>query len=56
MIRWAGAYALSRIVQLPQYALSELYDQLTALARQETDNGVKQQYVKGLRQAAKLRP
>lgn len=55
VVRWASAYALSRIVLLREYAQSVLFDQLTALCGQEQDNGVKGQYLKALRKAEKLR-
>ena len=55
VIRWAAAYALSRIVVLDRYANSDLYDRLVAICDREKDNGVKNQYIKALNKAAKLR-
>lgn len=55
VIRWAAAYALSRIVVLDRYAKSDLYDRLVAICDREEDNGVKNQYLKALKKAAKLR-
>lgn len=55
VIRWSGAYALAQIVSLPQYAVTPLYDTLTALYESEADNGVKKQYLVGLKKAKKIR-
>ena len=55
VIRWAAAYALSRIVILDRYAKSDLYDRLVAVCDREEDNGVKNQYLKALKKAAKNR-
>ena len=55
VIRWAAAYTLSRIVVLDRYANSDLYDRLVAICDREKDNGVKNQYIKALNKAAKLR-
>ena len=55
VIRWAAAYALSRIVVLDRYAKSDLYDRLVAVCEREEENGVKNQYLKALRKAAKIR-
>ena len=55
VIRWAAAYALSRIVILDRYAKSDLYDRLLAVCDREEDNGVKNQYLKALKKAAKIR-
>ena len=49
-----SAYALGRIILIPEYANSKLFDMLTALAEQETENGVKNQYLAGLKKAKKL--
>ena len=55
VIRWAAAYALSRIVVLDRYAKSDLYDRLVAVCDREENNGVKNQYLKALKKAAKIR-
>lgn len=55
VIRWASAYALSRIIVIPQYAKSPLYEQVFDLCTKEQENGVKNQYVKALKKAAKFR-
>ena len=55
VIRWAAAYALSRIVVLDRYAKSDLYDRLVAVCDREEENGVKNQYLKALKKAAKIR-
>ena len=55
VIRWGSAYALSRILQIPKHANSDLYEVLTALCAQEQENGVKNQLFNGLKKANKLR-
>ena len=55
LVRWGSAYALGRIVQTSQYANSALYDTVEKLAESETENGVKNQYLAGLKRAGKLR-
>jgi len=55
VIRWSCAYALGRIVALPKYAKSKLYDQIIILAEKEQMNGNKNQYINGLKKANKLR-
>ncbi len=55
VIRWGSAYALSRIIVLPKFANSELFDKITAVCENETENGVKNQYIKALKKALKLR-
>lgn len=55
VVRWSAAYALSRIIVLPDYAKSGLYDELLQLAETEQDNGVKSQYEKALKKAEKTR-
>jgi len=55
VIRWACAYALGKIITIPKYARSNLYDQLTILAEKEQMNGNKNQYLNGLKKAKKLR-
>ena len=55
VIRWAAAYALSRIVVLDRYAKSDLYDRLVAICDREEDNGVKNQYIKALNKAVRIR-
>ena len=55
VIRWAAAYALSRMVVLDRYAKGDLYDRLVAVCDREEDSGVKNQYLKALKKAAKIR-
>lgn len=55
VIRWASAYALSRIIVIPQYAKSSLFEQISDLCAREEENGVKNQYIKALKKAEKLR-
>ena len=55
VVRWSAAYALGRIVALPEYANSDLFDTVTKLAAAETDNGIKNQYLAGLKKAEKQR-
>lgn len=55
VIRWASAYALSRIVTIPQYARGPLFEQVSHLCEEETENGVKNQYRKALKKAEKIR-
>ena len=55
VIRWSCAYALGKIITIPKYAKSNLYDQLTKLAEKEPMNGNKNQYLNGLKKANKLR-
>ncbi|MDR0819889.1 MAG: HEAT repeat domain-containing protein [Oscillospiraceae bacterium] len=55
VVRWGSAYALGRIILIPKYADSELFDVLTDLAERETESGVKNQYLGGLKKAKKLK-
>ncbi len=55
VIRWASAYALSRIIVIPQYAKSSLFEQIYDLCVREEESGVKNQYIKALKKAEKLR-
>jgi len=55
VVRWSAAYALGRIVATPKYANSDLFDKVTKLAESETENGIKKQYLAGLKKAIKLR-
>ncbi len=55
VVRWSSAYALARVVAIPQYANSELYETLTTLSEQEHNNGVKNQLLGGLKKAGRLR-
>ncbi len=55
VVRWASAYALGRIITLPEFALSPLFESITTLYENETDNGVKNQYLSGIKKAQKLR-
>ncbi|MCI6990530.1 MAG: HEAT repeat domain-containing protein [Clostridiales bacterium] len=53
VIRWASAYALSRIIVIPQYAKSPLFEQLSDLCAKENESGVKNQYIKALKKQKK---
>ena len=55
VIRWGSAYALGRIIIIHQYANSELFDVITGLFENEKENGVKNQYLNGLKKAKKIR-
>lgn len=55
VVRWGSAYALGKIVQIPQFANSNLYLQVTTLSDEVKENGVKNQYLNGLKKAKKLR-
>ena len=55
VIRWSSAYALAKIILVPDYANTDLYGILTLLYDKEKDNGVKNQYLNGLKKAKKLR-
>lgn len=46
---------LSRIIVIPQYAKSILFEQISDLCAREEENGVKSQYIKALKKAEKLR-
>lgn len=55
VIRWASAYALSRIVIIPQYARGPLFEQVSLLYEKEKESGVKNQYGTALKKAGKIR-
>ncbi len=55
VIRWASAYALSRIVIIPRYARGPLFEEISDLYEKEKENGVKNQYAKALKTAGKIR-
>lgn len=55
VVRWSSAYALSKIIVIPQYANSELFDKLTEICNHEDESGVKNQYVKALKKASRVR-
>lgn len=55
VVRWGSAYALSRIILLPDYINSSLYNTLKHISDMEEDNGVKKQYVNALKKADKKR-
>ena len=55
VIRWASAYALSRIVIIPQYARGPLFGQISHLYEKEKESGVKNQYGTALKKAGKIR-
>ncbi|MGG0643780.1 HEAT repeat domain-containing protein [Sporosarcina gallistercoris] len=55
VVRWGSAYALSRIIVLTEYANTDLYDQISDICEKEQNNGVKNQYVKALKKAVKIR-
>ena len=51
VLRWSSAYALGRIICIPQHAQSELFAVVTKLSEQEKENGVRNQYLHGLKKA-----
>lgn len=51
VVRWSSAYALARIITLPQHAGTGLIDTLQAICDVEENSGVKNQYVKALKKA-----
>lgn len=55
VVRWGSAYALSRILLLPNYVNASLYDTVKMLSDQEEENGVKKQYLNALKKADKKR-
>ena len=55
VIRWASAYALAKIIIIPQYSKSSLFQQVKRICEDETENGVKNQYIKALKKAEKIR-
>lgn len=55
VIRWGSAYALSHIIVIPQYAESPLFEQISDLCAREEEKGVKNQYIKALKKAEKIR-
>ena len=55
VIRWSSAYALSLIIIIPQYAESPLFEQISDLCIKENESGVKNQYIKALKKAEKIR-
>ena len=55
VVRWSSGYSLGRIIQIPKFAKSDLFEALVIIAENEQDNGVKNQYVKGLKKASKIR-
>lgn len=55
VIRWGSAYALSRIIVLPQFAKTDLFNEINCICDKEQENGVKNQYLKSLKKALKLR-
>lgn len=55
VVRWSSAYALSKIIVIPQYANSELFEKLTEICNREEESGVKNQYIKALKKASKVR-
>ncbi len=55
VVRWGSAYALAKIIALPKYATSELFDTVANICDVEQDSGIKSQYLPALRKAGKLR-
>ena len=51
VVRWSSAYALGRIITIPKYAGSELFGVVSDLYEREKDNGIKNQYLSGLKKA-----
>lgn len=55
VIRWSSAYALSKILVIPQHANSHLYEKATTIFEEETKSSIKNMYAKALKNASKLR-
>jgi len=55
VIRWSSGYSLGRIIQIPKFAKSDLFEILSKIVENEQDNGVKNQYLAGLKKANKIR-
>lgn len=55
VVRWSSAYALSRIIVLTEFANTCLFDEVSEICDKEQENGVKNQYVKAIKKALKLR-
>jgi len=51
VVRWSSAYALGRIIAIPKYAESELFDVVSDLYEREKDNGIRNRYLSGLKKA-----
>lgn len=49
VVRWASAYALSRIIVLKEYRDTDLYGKILSVCEGEQENGVRNQYLKALR-------
>lgn len=49
VVRWASAYALSRILVLEEYCNTDLYGKILSVCEGEQESGVKNQYLKALR-------
>ena len=49
VVRWGSAYALSRIIVLADYCNTDLYETLITICESESENGVKNQYLKAFR-------
>ena len=54
VVRWSSAYSLGRIVQIPMFAKSNLFDKLSKITDEEQNNGVKNQYLTSLKKALKI--
>jgi len=55
VVRWGSGYALGRIITIPEYAKSNLFERLTLIAETEQESGVKNQYLSGLKKAKRIR-
>ena len=53
VVRWSSGYSLGRIIQIHRFAKSDLFEILSKIAENEQDNGVKNQYLAGLKKANK---
>ena len=53
VVRWSAAYALSRIIILPEYANSKLYNQLVEICEKEEKNSIKNIYLKAFQKLKK---
>lgn len=55
VVRWGSAYALSRIIVLDTFSKSDLFHEINNICDKEQENGVKNQYIKALKKASKIR-
>ncbi|HBN06580.1 MAG TPA: hypothetical protein DD434_12445 [Bacteroidales bacterium] len=53
VVRWSAAYALSRIIILPEYSNSKLYNQLVEICEKEEKDSIKNIYLKAFKKLKK---